>query len=64
MNDQTDTRTLPGKWLLFEPTDSRAYIEARFTARFNVLPETVQSTGGGQLAGPIPERHEQLTLEM
>lgn len=57
MNEPTTTDSSIAliKWLLFEPGDSREYIRDRFTARYGVDAQTVTPTGGGQLAGPLPE---------
>jgi hypothetical protein len=43
------------KWLGFELTDTVAYIHTRFMARYGAYPMTIKTTGGAQLAGPIPE---------
>jgi hypothetical protein len=43
------------KWLLFEPTDTEPYIKTRFKTRYGAYPLTIKTTGGGQLAGPLPE---------
>jgi hypothetical protein len=43
------------RYLLFEPADSVTYIHTRFMARYGAYPLTIKTTGGGQLAGPLPE---------